>query len=115
MSGMRIEKEKMASVCFVGTPAALRAPVVSRRGSQATARSASVTCSGEKSTERETGVEVNTFGRRAVFGWGAAVAAAATLTASEPAYAASARVERRVVDDLALGESELKYQEITLG
>ena len=33
----------MASTCFVGAPAALRAPIVSRRGSKAAARAAPVT------------------------------------------------------------------------
>ena len=41
----------MASTCFVGAPAALRAPVVSRRGSKASARTAPVTrAEGETAT-----------------------------------------------------------------
>ena len=41
----------MASTCFVGAPAALRAPVVSRRGSKVSARTAPVTrAEGETAT-----------------------------------------------------------------
>ena len=121
----RIEKIKMASVCFVGTTTtALRAApaAVSRRGSKATARAAPSVATARSSTgtsgEKSTDAKVNTpplLGRRSVFGAAVAAAAAAALTASEPASAASARVERRVIDDLALGEREQKYQEITLG
>lgn len=54
--------------------------------------------------------------RRAVFGLSAGAVMAATLTGSPgPASAASARVERRVIDDLSsLGEKEQEYRQLTL-
>lgn len=108
----------MAST-IVGASAALRGPAASRQGSKAAARAAPVSRSENSTdTSRDSGVVVSNpaavFSRRSVFGVSVAAAAAA-LTASGPASATSTRLERRVIDDLALGEREQAYKEITLG
>lgn len=58
----------------------------------------------------------STMSRRGLVSLGAGTALSVVLSVSSvrPAYAASARVERRVIDDLSLNEGEQAYADLTL-